>query len=173
MSYIARLQDHQLNHPALEFNNPALLPASVPYTGEPLLRLIGETPSRDGCRGARERMLQRLSLPPPWVEGLKRLSPARKPDRCSHDRWKQVVEDVDHIAEHWAEPAYVAGWQMLELFGCAPNLGRRLDMSGLAALLEGRKVTSVAPDAIAIATGKIRTSFRRKRMECSLLIWDL
>jgi hypothetical protein len=46
-------------------------------------------------------------------------------------------------------------------------------MSGLAALLEGRKVRSVAPDAIAIATGKDRTSFRRKRLECSLLIWDL
>jgi hypothetical protein len=96
---------------------------------------------------------------------------ALPPERCFEDRWEQVLDDVDYVAEVWAEPAYAAGWRSLELFGCAPNLGRRLDLCGLAVLLESRKVVSVNEHAIVIATGADRHSFRRKRMEGSVPLW--
>ena len=171
MNYIARLQEHQLNHPARKFNNPALLPARVPYTGGPLLCLVSSSQIANDRRAQREARLRSLSLPTDWVEGLIRMSNALPPERCSEDRWEQVLEDVDYVVEHWAGPACAAGWQLLELFGCAPNLGRRLDLCGLAVLLEGRKVVSVNEEGIVIATGADRHSFRRKRMEGSVPLW--
>jgi hypothetical protein len=165
MSYLAMLRSLEIEHPAAKFGNPALLPAAIPFKTTPLRILTNPWEERNS-------MLRSLAVPCEWKEGLLSMSGMCPPAGLTDDRWGQILDDADYVAQSWGRAAAQAGWTLPELFGCSPRFARRLDRDGVAVLLENRTITSVDQQGITIANkdGRLHT-FRRKALLGAVPIW--
>ena len=103
-------------------------------------------------------------FPRVWAEGLARLDIARAPADVPPSRWVQFIDDAGRFAREWGAKADALGWGPLEIFGAdlrAPFA--RLDLAGLAWLLNRRPVLALtAETAIIDCGGGVTQTFRRR-----------
>jgi hypothetical protein len=122
----------------------------------------------------RNAMLSSLELPPDWISGLLMLSGRVPPHRFLEDQagWARIIEDAGYLARCWGREAAAAGWSHLDLFGCSPGCARRLDRDGLAMLLQGRLINSLASrEAVVANPAGPPHVYRRKNMAESVPLW--
>ncbi len=102
----------------------------------------------------------------------------RRPAYVDHDRWKQAITDGRRFLAQWAEKAAGLGWSADDLFGLpvvpdrpAPNYQRlsRYDQTGLAWLLQGRRVVALTENTAVIETAMGAVSYARRNNGKS---WD-
>jgi len=97
---------------------------------------------------------------------------SRRPDLVPVDRWQQAVTDGKTFLSRWGDQAQALGWTAQDLFGLLTvpehaklsfNRLSRYDETGLAWLLDGRRVVALTEGTAAIqnpATSSI-TMYRR------------
>lgn len=173
MTHVARLRELQASRLELPAEEA---PAFPPAPSGPFGSTRSEQFWRDllppGLPGWADQ-LGGLSIPDGWKGGLLRVDQVLPPVRFADWQWQRLLRDVRHIAVDWGQAAAAAGWTLHELFGRAPMYARRLDLDGVAMLLEGRKISRVDDGAIIIENGGRAThAFRRKRMHGSRLLWE-
>ena len=113
--------------------------------------------------------------PVEWAEALARLDRNKPPGGMTQRRWRQVLEDAGRFLDEWGNRAHELGWNAADLFGVHPQaLDARVDLQGLAWLLEGRSVVALTA-ATAMIEGRAgaRLAYRRRSMAGATTIWDL
>lgn len=97
-------------------------------------------------------------------------------------RWHELLKDMRHIADNWLDLALACDWTLLDLFGAPPLFAGRVQLRGVAVLMQGRPIESVDGNRIVIANriGAANTYYRHAP-GCSVpfdnrgkqLLWDV
>lgn len=173
VSYLARLREIQtVQRPSVAAEAIAL----PPHASDPFGSYRTETFWRElapaGIPNWAED-LATLSIPDQWKSGLLKLDQVLPPVRFSDRQWFRLLSDARHVALDWAAAATVKGWSLHELFGRAPMFAPRLDLDGVAMLLEGREISSINESAIVIENvGRSAHRFVHKRIAGGKLLWE-
>lgn len=86
---------------------------------------------------------------------LDELEQGQKPYGLTDERWFTLLRDLRNFADQWLDLALGCGWSLKDLYGAPAELHhRRLDQSGVVALLDGRPVVSIDPNRIVISNGR-------------------
>jgi len=115
-------------------------------------------------------------VPREWAEGYARL--LGQPVRAGVEpaRWRVFLDDCGRFLDRWAARADALGWQAHDLFGLSENRPAvRLDLAGLAWLLDGRELVALTDMAAAIRTrsGSIQHYYRIQPRPGQRLAWEL
>lgn len=95
-----------------------------------------------------------------YAEALDRLE-SECPDHVEAERWHQCIKDGRRFISEWGDGAEALGWTTDDLFKLhtppenpRPSYSRlsRLEHTGLAWILQGRRVTALSSTVAAIAT---------------------
>jgi hypothetical protein len=100
----------------------------------------------------------------------KGLEVARPPD-ASDAQWQASMRGLQaFVGAGWAEKAVALGWTRDELFA-TPPLWSRVDLCGVALLVDDNEVIAVTPDAIKIktASGSVQAFYRTPEPDFGLV----
>lgn len=111
----------------------------------------------------------------PWKAGIERLSLGRRPDLIDVRAWNLLVSDARMLLQNWGAEFAEYGWSTLDVFGVPVRpRGRRLGISGLISLLQGRPVDAVDVDTATIRNvrGEPNRFYRRLRADGAVPVWE-
>jgi hypothetical protein len=99
-------------------------------------------------------------------EAAKIAANAEPPPDCLPRRWTEAQDGLQRfVADGWGDQASLLGWSPEELYR-VPPVWARVDLTGAALLIAGRRVVCVTESAIAIETPSgSRLKFRRIERE--------
>ena len=95
-------------------------------------------------------------------EAAKATLDAKAPPDCSAERWSKALHGLQSfVSKGWGDQAALLGWTTVELYR-VPPLWSRIDLTGAAFLIGGRRVIAVTEASILIETPSgSRLKFRR------------
>jgi hypothetical protein len=95
-------------------------------------------------------------------EAAKATLDAKAPPDCSAERWSKALHGLQSfVGKGWGDQAALLGWTAVELYQ-VPPLWSRIDLTGAALLIGGRRVIAVTEASILIETPSgSRLKFRR------------
>jgi hypothetical protein len=112
-------------------------------------------------------------LPSSLIEGLERLRTMPAPRVRNTSAWRLAVADALALArDGWAERALSLGWGVSELFGAVAAVDGCADDDGLAAWLQGRKLSVMSGTFALVEVDGLRSYFNRHDRGGTRLLWE-
>lgn len=112
-------------------------------------------------------------LSPAIVTGLKRLGAMQAPRVRNTQAWRQAVSDALRLAnEGWASRALALGWSALDLFGAVSDPKGCPHDDGLAAWLDGRKLSMLSATFALVEANGCKSYFSRHDRGGARLLWE-